>query len=73
MVIPACCAAAAAAGPAAADEGQIDPANSCLECAATGIVPCECPAPWPPKQRQVTMHVRIEPGWITLHVITCCS
>lgn len=41
MVIPACCAAAAAAGPAAAEEGPVDPANSCLECAGTGIIPCD--------------------------------
>lgn len=39
MVLPLCC-AAAAASPAIAGE-MPDPANSCLECDGTGIVPCE--------------------------------
>ncbi len=39
LVMPLCC-AAAAASPAIAGE-MPDPANSCLECDGTGIVPCE--------------------------------
>ncbi|KAG2441265.1 hypothetical protein HYH02_010108 [Chlamydomonas schloesseri] len=42
VLVPLCiCAAAVTGGPASADGGMPDPANSCFECDGTGIVPCD--------------------------------